>query len=137
MKKTLCVLGCALCAAFAIAGDYFPLSVSVPAGRTFVTNYIDMARIGAGQIDRVSVAAIGASTGVVTVASCDLGIAETALLNSPVGSTNTVVTSYPRWSASENLNATNQLYSARKLRVIVNQATNAVAERWEIGVYTK
>jgi hypothetical protein len=137
MKKLMGILACALSAAVVVAGGYFPLSVTVPAGRTAVTNYIDMARIGAGQIDQISVATTGANTGGVAFASFDLGVAATAFASVGVTSTNTVFDTRPRWSASENVNVTNQLYSVRKIRVINTQISNGAAQVWEIGVYVK
>ena len=134
MKKLMSVLACALCAAFVLAGDYFPLSITVPAGTTAVTNTIDLAKIGAGELDQISFVTTGSNTGGVSFAEMSLGYpnAIDALL---VTSTNSVYNRRPRWSENILANMTNQTFAVRKVRVIVNQESNGAAQKWDFGLF--
>ena len=136
MKKLMSVLACALCAAFVLAGDYFPLSITVPAGTTAVTNTIDMAKIGAAKIDTIAFVTTGANTGGVQFAEMSLGYPN-VLDSTLVTSTNTVYNRRPSWSENILANMTNQLYTARKVRVIVSQQSNGAAQKWDFGVFTE
>jgi|GEM_PF-6792872 len=139
MQKMMSILACVLCAAALVAGPYVPVSVTVPAGRTAVTNVYDFAALGigaSGEIDQIVYATAGSNTGAVHVALFDTGVA-TNILDTAITATNVVVYMRPRWALGATDALTNICFNTRKVRVIINQTSNGSAQKWDGAIFLK
>lgn len=99
MKKlSVFVIACALCAGFAIAGDYFPVKITVPAAGTTTTADIDLSTVFGDKamfVERVTATCTsGNGTGVVTFASIDHAVATTIATSTSL-STGLLYAGYP------------------------------------------
>lgn len=146
MNKLFTFIACALCAGFVIAGDYFPVKITVPAAGTTTTADIDLSTAFGDKamfVERVTATQTsGNGTGVVTFASIDHGVATTLAtsgslvtgslyagypVRSETSSTilqNIVVTNdVPLLVASTNTVAVNKPYLLKTVRVSVAQSS--------------
>lgn len=163
MKKFMGILAGALCAAFVMAGDYFPGKIVIPAGTTNDSEDIVLVKstFGSGKcslVDRVTCAITdGSGTGLVSFVSLDHGF-ETALAATAVNmSTSALFENYPRRSyittenvgysvvtgnvivsgTTINVTTNKDLYSVQTIRVKINQPAAADDTEYSFGVFTK
>jgi hypothetical protein len=162
MKKLLVLIACALCAGQIMAGDYFPVKLTVAAAGTTATADIDLSTTFGDKamfVERVTAACIsGGGTGVVTFASIDHGIATTVATSDSVSLAaanaysgypartvsdsvlvrNIVVTNdVPILVLSTNTVATSQQYLLKTVRVTVTQLANPVATVYNAVIFVK
>jgi len=98
MKKLFTLMTCALCAGFIMAGDYFPVTITVPAAGTTTTADIDLKQVFGDKaltVERVTATCTsGNGTGVVTFAAIDHGVATTISTSTSLV-TGSLYTGYP------------------------------------------
>ena len=139
MKKLLSIVGCALCASVLVAGEFFPVSVKIPAGDTSKAVVVNLYRDGGetcGAVDMVSIASTSTSTGTVAFAAIDYGIAGSNLASIVVSETNFVYNSWPLRSYVPTGTTTNAVpYLVRRMKVTVSQPVAASVDTiWNGGI---
>lgn len=142
MKKLFMSTVCALCAALALAGDWFPVKISVPANT--ITSSVDVVLSPTfgekcQSVDHVTAALTsGVSTGTVYFASVDHGI-ETAIVNSGALTLNSLYAGYPLKEVSSGSVTNNVVpYMLRTVRIRVIQANASTpATVYNAAIFTK
>lgn len=98
MNKLFTFIACALCAGFVMAGDYFPVKITVPAAGTTTTADIDLSQSFGDKalfVERVTATCTsGNGTGVVTFAAIDHAVATTIATSTSLTS-GLLYTGYP------------------------------------------
>ena len=103
MKKLFTLFAVALCAGLVVAGDYFPVKITVPAAGTTTTADIDLSQVFGEKamfVERVTATCTsGNGTGTVTFASIDHGVATTIATSTAV-KTGDLYVGYPARTVS-------------------------------------
>jgi len=162
MKKLFTLIACAMCTGYIVAGDYFPVKLTVAAAGTTATTDIDLSTTFGEKamfVERVTASVIsGGGTGVVTFASVDHAVATTLTASGSIKSgdlyagypartvstSNTVLTPLSDTNGaltviSTNVNTvtTSMPYLLKTVRVSVAQAANPVATVYNAVIYVK
>jgi hypothetical protein len=154
------IITCVLCAGFVVAGDYFPVKLTVAASGTTASADVDLSQTFGDKalfVERVSATVTsGNGTGVVTFASVDHGVATTVSTSGSLVSgdlyvgypartvttstvvQNAVVTNdVPIIVTTTNTVSASQPYLLKTVRVSVTQAAVSGSTVYNAVIYVK
>jgi hypothetical protein len=140
MKKLFTMTACALCAALTLAGDWFPVKISVPANT--ITSSVDVVLAPTfgekcQSVDHFTAAVVsGTGTGTVAFISVDHDI-ETAIATSSHLTSGTLYSNLPRQVAVAGAVTNVQEYLVRMMRVKVIQPATNVVTVYNAAIFTK
>jgi hypothetical protein len=130
MKKLFTAIACALCAGFVLAGDYFPVKLTVAASGTTATADIDMSTTFGAKamfVERVTATCTsGNGTGVVTFAAIDHAVATTIATSTSLV-TGSLYAGYPSRTVTTSTITDTPVVSTTNYTVSVVTTTNTVA----------